>query len=120
MHARSTRYLRRICSMSAERDLFSLAKRSIFDKTSCESVIEIFSFIRPSYFAPESLKFFIYPTPYGTRLPCRCGGKYARQNNRAATGADLGTGITLQRIRLVFAVPGLGNRLHEGLRYAWQ
>src|SRR5579859_1346182 len=94
MHARSTRYLRRICSMSAERDLFSLAKRSIFDKTSCESVIEIFSFIRPSYFPPESLKFFIYPTPYETRLPCRCGGKYARQNNRAVPAEGLRGGVS--------------------------
>src|SRR6266851_3893714 len=47
--ARSRRYLRRTRSMSAERECFDLASRSMLSKTSSESVIEVLTFILTSY-----------------------------------------------------------------------
>src|SRR5260370_32184028 len=54
--ARSSRYLRSTCSMNAEREFFDPARRSTFSKTSFESVIEVFSFILPSYYRQTPLR----------------------------------------------------------------
>src|SRR5438477_629541 len=48
--ARSRRYLLSTRSMNAERECFDPAKRSTLSRTSFESVIEVFSFILPSYY----------------------------------------------------------------------
>src|SRR5258708_1196906 len=48
--ARSRRYLRSTPSMNAERECFEPARRSTLFKTSLDSVIEVFSFILPSYY----------------------------------------------------------------------
>src|SRR6266852_159183 len=48
--ARSRRYLRSTRSMNAERECFDPARRSTLLKTSFDSVIEVFSFILPSYY----------------------------------------------------------------------
>src|SRR6266446_2339475 len=48
--ARSRRYLRSTPSMNAERECFDPARRSTLFKTSLDSVIEVFSFILPSYY----------------------------------------------------------------------
>src|SRR4029077_17129390 len=53
--ARSRRYLRSTLSMNAERECLDPAKRSIFSKTSFDSLMKIFSFILLSYSGASGL-----------------------------------------------------------------
>src|SRR5271165_6050808 len=48
---RSARYLRSTSSMNDDRECFDPARRSIFTSTSWESVTEVFSFMRLSYYS---------------------------------------------------------------------
>ena len=51
---RSLKYLRSTRSMNAERDCFDPARRSTLARSSFDSVIDVFSFILPSYYSPLS------------------------------------------------------------------